>query len=414
MWLAFDKGKRQVLILLISSILGILIGILNSVLNTRNLSPELYGDYRYVQNIISFVSSLLLVGFFVSGSRLLAISKTEEYSRRIRGAMCIILVITIFVLMIIMTVLYVSSLYSGKDNLSTIYLVSIPLSCNILLLNYVDTTAQGDNHIGRIAIARIVPNLLYFIAAYLIYYFFSASPSLMLALYNGSAIVVLGIVILSTRPSFSDLKESMNLLYNENKHYGFNVYLGSVVGVSSQYLAGIALGQFCDTNIDVGYYTLALTIAGPLALVPSIIGTTYFKRFASENAISSRVFFASVSIMLISFMAFSLFIKYVVGFLYDSSYSSVSVYAVYLAIATSVHGLGDMLNRFLGSHGRGRELRNGAIACGLTIVFGSFVLVRFFGIQGAIITKIASSTIYCGFMYYYYRVFVKENDGVDE
>ena len=73
-----SNRKKQVFLLYGSSVVGLLVGVLNSVLNTRVLSPELYGDVRYVQNIISFVSSILLVGYFTSGSRLLAISKSDN------------------------------------------------------------------------------------------------------------------------------------------------------------------------------------------------------------------------------------------------------------------------------------------------------------------------------------------------
>ena len=47
-----SNRKKQVFLLYGSSVVGLLVGVLNSVLNTRVLSPELYGDVRYVQNII--------------------------------------------------------------------------------------------------------------------------------------------------------------------------------------------------------------------------------------------------------------------------------------------------------------------------------------------------------------------------
>ena len=58
------KQRKQILVLYISSLAGVLLGMINSVINTRALAPGPYGDVRYVQNIISFISSLLLVGFF--------------------------------------------------------------------------------------------------------------------------------------------------------------------------------------------------------------------------------------------------------------------------------------------------------------------------------------------------------------
>ena len=386
------------------------IGVLNSVINTRALAPDLYGDVRYVQNIISFVSSLLLFGFFTSGSRLLALSKDEKHSRQIRGILCTILAITVAVLMLTMTVLHFVSHFQGKDNLSLLYLIAIPCCGNVILLNYVNTTAQGDNHIGRIAAGRLLPSAVYCVLAYFIFRYYGATPGKMLALFNGSAVIILSIIILSTKPSFSHLKESFRILNEENKKYGFNVYLGSLIAVSTGYLAGITLGQFCHDNTNVGFYTLAVTIAMPLAMLPSIIGTTYFKQFASQNRIEKRVMLGSIGLTVLSCIVYIVFIKFIVLFLYDESYFCVARYASWIAVGTSMHGLGDMFNRFLGAHGQGKQLRNGAFACGIVLVLGSFVLVYFYQIKGAIATKIASDVVYLGTMVYYYMTFVAKND----
>lgn len=112
-----SKEKKQVLLLYGSSIIGVALGILNSVINTRALIPSEYGDYRYIQNIIDFVTSLLLFGYFTSGSRLLALSKTEQQSRDIRGAMCLILSIAIGILMFVMFMLGLLNVLPARANL---------------------------------------------------------------------------------------------------------------------------------------------------------------------------------------------------------------------------------------------------------------------------------------------------------
>ena len=405
-----SKSSKQVVLLYASSVIGLLFGVLCSVLNTRSLSPELFGDVRYVQNIISFVSSLLLFGYFVSGSRLLALSKDETYSRRIRGAMVAILLATVLVLSLVMLVLYIVSILNGKQNLTPLYLSSVFLGSNVILLNYVNTTAQGDNHIGRLAIARFLPSGVYLVVAFLVYRYLECSPTLMISLFNGTAVLVLAWIIISTRPSFLNLRDSLKLLYEENKSYGFNVYLGSLAGVSTSYIAGITLGSFCSDNANVGFYTLALSLATPLTMLPSIIGTTYFKSFAKENKINRKVLSYSIALTALSLIVFVAAIRFIVGILYDESYSVVAEYASWLAIGTSLHGFGDMINRFLGAHGQGRQIRNAAIICGLVIIFGSFVFVYLWNVNGAILTKNIGSLSYFLAMVAYYFKFIKSTN----
>lgn len=322
--------------------------------------------------------------------------------------MCVILSIALIVLMLSMTILYFYNKNVGIENLSLLYLVAIPVCGNALMLDYINTTAQGDNYIGRIAISRCIPYTIYFLIAYFIYKKLGATPELMLLLYNGIAVAVLSLVIISTRPSFKNIKVAFKALQKENEEYGFKVYVGSLIAVSTQYLAGISLGHFCEDNANVGFYTLALTLATPLTMLPSIIGTTYFKEFASSNKINKKILLGSSGITIFSFIIFVILIKYVVALLYNVSYQSVGTYAAFIAIGTSFHGLGDFFNRFLGSHAKGKEIRNGAVASGLMAIFGNIIFVYFWNINGAVLTRVLCSIIYFSMMFLYYRKYIKE------
>ena len=56
----FTKQTKQVVILYASTLSGVLLGVVASIINTRFLSQADYGDVSYVQNIINFIASLLL------------------------------------------------------------------------------------------------------------------------------------------------------------------------------------------------------------------------------------------------------------------------------------------------------------------------------------------------------------------
>ena len=404
-----NKQVKQSAVLFVSSALSVLLGVGTSVLNTSLLDPSQYGDYRYVTNLINFFASLLLFGYFVSGSRRLALSKSGEYSRSIRGAMIVILAIAICILMLCMLGSAVIHKLWLNPNVSSLFIIATPVCGAVLMLNYINTVFQGDNSIYKLSIARVVPSLLYLVVAWAILSKDTATAANIMLLYNGCAIAVLLPLIISTKPSLSGLKHAYNELKEENRSYGFNVYVGSIAAVSLSYLAGITLGLFSEDNVNVGYYTLALTIATPLSILPTVVGTTYFKKFAIQNFIDKKVLLITLGLSVACLLLYDLLISYVVEFLYDESYSSVATYAKYLAAGTTIHGLGDMFNRFLGSHGKGKELRNGAFLCGIIMVLGNIVLVYLWGINGAVATRILASIAYCLAMVFYYRKFVKNS-----
>ena len=401
-----SKQKRQAAILYVASLSGIVLGVLSSIVNTRYVDPEVYGDVRYVQNILNFISSILLLGFFQSGSRLLALSDSIKYSRQIKGCMVVILSVTVAIQMLFC---YIGGLvHLEKTNLSQLFWISIPVCGYPLLLNYMNTTAQGDNQIIRLSMSRLLPALLYVPIAYVVYKYFGATAQKMILMQWGIASIVLLSIIISTRPSFDNVKSVWSKLKKENRSYGSQLYIGSLVMVTTNYIAGITLGMFNQNNTEVGFYTLALTVTSPLATLPAIIGTTYFKEFSRQAQIPKKVMRATLLLTLVSCVLFIILIKPVVGFLYPKQYSSVGLYAIILSVGYSMHGFGDMINRYLGSHGEGRSIRNASIANGIFKVFGFTVLVYFFNVYGALITIVACDAIYMCTLIYYYRGIVKD------
>lgn len=401
-----SKSKKQIIILYSTTILGVGLGVLVSILNTRSLTPNEYGDVRYINNFISFFSGILLFGYFTSGSRLLALAKTKEEVLQLKGCLIGILTLTIIANILILAICgIVHHEYLHKNYYYLFYIV-LPVCGSTILLNYINTTSQGDNSINTIAAARIFPQLIYLIIAFLIYKLWGATSERMLLLQNGISVIILALLIWKNHFSFQHFKKTLKKLSLENKQYGLQVYYGSLTGVSVQYIAGITLGLFGTSNDEVGFYSLALTITTPLSMLPNVIGTAYFKQFAHQNSIPNKVLLWTTTMSVISLIGFIILIYPLVDILYDNSYKEVALYASTLAIGCSIHGMGDMFNRFLGAHGMGVYLRNSAWLCGAIAIIGYTCGVYWGGIHGAIATRIISSASYCILLIIYYRKFL--------
>ena len=394
------NNKTNTIILYFSSLISVVVGVGTSVLNTHSLSVADYGDVRYINNFMNFFSSIFLFGFFVSGSRLLAITTNSIKRRKINGAMIIMLSIASLSSVIS---LFLCSLGHNSQHLCSLFLYSLPVSFAPLLLNYVNNTFQGENRIINLSIARCLPSILYLFIAFVIYKYVHVTSVLMILLQNGILILVLVSCIIYTKPLFAGLKDVFKELFVENKRYGIHVYLGSVFAVGFSYLAGIFLGIFNSDNTDVGFYTLALTISNPLMILPSIVGTSYFKEFATSRTIKKKLLLVTAGFSFLSLILYIVLIYPVVIFLYDESYIPVAKIAIFLAFASVLHGLGDTFNRFLGAHGAGKCLRNGAFITGGILLIGNVMFIYLWGINGAILTRILSSLAYLLSMVYYYK-----------
>lgn len=399
-----SKSQKQVVMLYCATFMGAILNFVASKVNTDFLTKEAYGDVRYVLNIIQLISWLVLFGWFMSGGRLLALSNDSGKSARIRGALITYLGIA---LILLISATFITGLFHfGRPQVRFLFLCSLPVCAYPLLTNYMNTTAQGDNHIGRLALARALPVLCYIPIALFIFGRYGADSKSVLWLHWGVCSVVLILIIISTRPSFHNLKPVFESVREENRTYGIKLYWGSVVMVATNYIAGITLGLFNEDNVQVGFYTLALSFAQPLSYLPGIVGTTYFKRFVNEKKIPNKVLAVTILLSVLSCIGFVILIKPVVG-LYNPSYGIVARYAALLAVGFSIHGVGDMINRYLGSHGQGESIRNSSFACGAVKIVGSILLVWLWDVNGAIITMILSSAIYTVSLSVEYHSFIK-------
>ena len=406
--MSVTKQRKQVVLLYISTLTGVVLGMLSSIVNTHFMSPSDYGDVRYVQNIINFIASFLLFGYFLSGARLMALSNHAFYSRRIKAVMVIILLLACAVLAIAMIVCSLIH-YKSNPTIALLFIISLPVCFYPLLLNYTEQTTIGDNQIGRLAMARLFPFLVYVPLAYIVYSNIGASSIKMILLQWGIYSIIYVCIIVSTRPLFKRLHPIWNALQRENNKYGIQLYIGSLVMVATNYLAGISLGYFNDENTEVGFYTLALTVTAPLAYLPTIVGNTYFKKFASQPRIPTNIIVFTVVLTFISCILFLLIIKPMVLFLYSESYAIVGRYASFLSIGFCIHGLGDMFNRYLCSHAQGKSVRNASVINGIVKVIGYTALVAWLNTSGAILTTIICDVVYFSCLIYYYMRFVKRN-----
>lgn len=120
---------------------------------------------------------------------------------------------------------FIHHYYLHKNYYSLFYIV-LPVCSSTLILNYINTSSQGDNSISMIASARLFPQLIYLIIAFFIYKFYGATSERMLLLQNGIAVVVLIFLIFKNGPKFSQMKQTFKKLNIENKKYGLQVYWG--------------------------------------------------------------------------------------------------------------------------------------------------------------------------------------------
>ena len=400
--IAHRKEAVQVGSLYVSMVIGIALGFGVTIVNTRLLGPEDYGNLKFLIHVFTFTATVTTFGFFISSSRLLAIRENKHIKSELIGGSLTFASIISFLTIVILCIFsfFVDDLF--HPGLGRLIRLLSPLLFIFPFRMCLENILQGDNRILQLATFRIIPQLLYLLGALAFNYFVPLSLPTCLSIQLGCTALVILIMFWLSGPKTKYLHQMMSMIHRENKAYGFHVYLGMLANVATGQLLGIFLGYFLDTT-SVGFYSLALMITTPLSFVPSAFGTTLFKTFANRSSIPTKAFIGAICLSVLTLIAFFMLIEKIIILAYSAKYKPVVPLAYIAALGSTFQGFGDFINRFLGAHGKGRELRNTAFCVGAVTLAGCFVLIPSLGTTGTVISKMLSSVLYCSMMCHYYR-----------
>lgn len=397
-----NQRVHQSSILYISLVLQLAFGITISILNTRILGPEHFGNLKYLQSVFSITLSCLTFGIFITSGNLMAL-EDEKNTRKFIGEMLPIVgfVGATFIIVIIVFLLLSRFIYNYDllpyAKLSLPFLIALPLQI------FFEAIFRGGNNIYRLAIMNCCPQMLYIILILVLWKSGCYTLDIALVTFLGSVLAVGLIVLWTIKPVFVGMGEYTRAVIGENKRIGFPFYLGVIITYVSSNLGVITLG-FYQTPIEVGVFALATTVTMPISMIPNVIATTYYKDFVKLPGLPIKVSLFTIWLTALSLLGFVVVINPLFICLYGKEYGGALKFVYYMAIGFALHGLGDYVSRYLLATNKSRQLLIVSSFAGLVNISGYIGLVNLLGLSGAVMTKIAASSVYlCGVYWFYIK-----------
>jgi O-antigen/teichoic acid export membrane protein len=404
---------KQVVTLLSWNFLGIPLSIFTNIIITRFLGSKNYGDYMFINNVFNVAILILNFGLFQAANRALVLAKNKQTAREYYGAELIIAT-GIYLLIVISLFIFATFDKNIQDKgIKTEFFYVIPFACVYLFVPYFETLFQADNRIDLLVRARYLPKLGFFATALLIYFLFGNYVGnklfIIWSFYLSTQILVYIYIVKQIKVSFQNIKVRIKEIFNFNKKFGFNVYVGSLFSNVFAQLAGVLISYFGSDNAGVGYYSLALTLVGPLSLIPNVIATTHYKDFATIDKVPKKLLKITLFISLSATIALLVIIPPFIHIFYKKEFSEVIKLSYIASVGVMLYGLSDFFNRFLGSHGDGKALRNSSILVGISILVFNAILIPILHEVGAAITYLISGVVYFSTIIWYYRKMIKNS-----
>jgi O-antigen/teichoic acid export membrane protein len=409
----YQNNQRfsQAINLFAVNFLTIPLSIISSIIITRFLGPSAFGDFKFLNNIFSLAVVIFNFGFFQAGNRALVLTNDLQKAREYYGAELALL----GVLFLVMAFFLLG--YAFLDNniyekgLRNFFILLIPFSWVFLFVSYFEVLLQGDNRINLLANSRLYPKLGFFISVLIIYFYYANYKGNRLNIiwffFLITNILVFIQIIYKINPSFKNLASRTKEIFLFNKTYGFNVYLGSLLATGLSQLTGVMISYFGINNTGVGYFSLATTIAGPLAFIPNVIATTHYKDFSTKTSIPKKLLLLTLALSFAALVATLVLVRPFIKYFYGPEFFPVISLTYIVSFGIILYGLADFYNRFLGSHGQGRALRNSAFIVGISLMIFNITLIPIWGETGAAYTNVFSGLIYLLCIFWFYKRLVK-------
>lgn len=392
---------RQTSVMYISLVASLMLGIVSSIITTRLLGPQAFGDFKFLQVIWSVSMMFVTFGLFTTGGILITKKDTPESERSFMGSMLVIacVISVLFTVLMAFVSFPIGQLY-GQDLGNRVWLYSM-LMFVFPLQMYLQDALRGANDITSLALLNVLPQLIFILVAISVSYWLGFSLDAALLAYLIGIGVTVFVVVVRTKPSFRHARQGVQELMENNRAIGGHIYIAILITTATTQLSQFCLAYFFDTRL-VGMFALAITITMPLTMIPNAISTTFFKHFATLDRIPRKVILATLAISAATLLVFLAAIREIILLLYSEKFIEVVPLAYICAVGAILHGIADVYNRYLLAHGETRVLRANAFHLGVISVLGYLFLVAWWGATGAAATKLLVDVVYLGSMLFYY------------
>ncbi|HXU08615.1 MAG TPA: oligosaccharide flippase family protein [Blastocatellia bacterium] len=403
------ETTRQTGMLFSAQTAAMFAGFCASVIQARWMEPAEMGRFAFCLTIIVVSSLFFEFGISSAGARVLALAQDREAERQALGALVLVTIaISIAFSLFIALMAAPIDIFFHKD-VRWLLVASAALAFFQPFQLFIEQSCTGLNQIRRLSMFQLLLSGSYLAGLVLLV----ATQRLSAGTALGAYLVGVGIAsiwaLARLRPSFSGASHYVKLTLKETRGYGLNLYLARISGMASSRSDQLAIGYFLTDAAPLGMYAVAQKFSNPIAMMGRALATTRFRAFAKLPRVPSRIIKWNAAGVIAAATGLVVLGPIVLKLIFPK-YAEAAPLLIPFAAMNAFVGLFQPYNVFLGSHGRGAELRNIVLIVVVLTIAALILAVPRFGIAGAAWTGAVSMALDYVLHLYYYRKFARTLD----
>lgn len=370
-----------------SKVFLIVLSFINSILINRYLGPELRGEYAIILNLTNIIAVIL--GFNITSSYPYFLRKYKEnISEKIINTVIIQMFIYLFIIFIIYII-------GSRSSIIDLLLISIIVQFSNQL-DFITIIKNINKRNKLINISGLFQTILLFI----LYLFTSENIKYVIAVLICFHLTRILLYCWSNKIKFS-LNSNSDLRVKEIIKFSFFPTVTSLLTILNYNMDVIILDFFVGKK-DIGLYSLAVTLASMLWIIPDAFKDVFFNKTAKNDSILSLVLSIKINIYisLIVIILFTFIGNEFINLVYGSDFGG-SFYVCLILISGTIPMIFFKLISTLYQAIGKQHYSFWILALSVLINFViNILLIPLYGIYGAAISSVFSYLI-CGLIMMY-------------
>jgi len=376
---------------LITKVILVFFGVLNTVFINRYLGPELKGQYEYILNIINIAVLVLNLGVYQS----YPYKKRFDDQGDVKDKYFALIIIQFIVYLII-------------SILISIYTMNLVVTFATILISVMILTKQlmfitMIENINLRNLLNIGNQILYTVMLLSVFVFAPKSIYILFFILLIKDILIITKIIRSFKFSFKKSNVDYRLFF-EAIRFGFFPMITALLITMNYRLDVIILRNYVEFS-QIGLYTVGVGLADKLWIVPDAFKDVLFAKTAKSDSIDDinlsikiNIF---ISIIMISIVG--VFGKQIIYILYGKDY--IAAYSVTIIILIGIIPMlfFKLINTLFVSVGKQKISFIVLLISVILNILGNIIMIPLYGINGAAYSSVLSYFI-CGISFLtYYR-----------
>jgi len=358
----------------------------------KALGADSYGTYSFAIGLLTFIGIFFDLGYFSAAARLIA-SASGELEHDYTGA--------VYVLGLIFSVVFAGLVFIASqvsDHLFHVKVASILLAIvywsPAMIAPYLfEQTLKATGRLYLLSVWTIATKVFFvgLLALTVMRHNLSPRTAAVAQMVGGVAAIL--IVLASARPKIHDIRARLRDIQQEQARFGRPLYVGKIAQLGSYHTDKLLLAYFATAR-EVGWYMLAMAIAGFVSMFAQAVAASGFRGFSRLRPISRELRRWNTFGILVSSVGIVVGATVVIRFYLGSEYHTVPLLLVPAVVATGFQAAFQPYNSWLLANGFGIELRRLLfIVAGVNAV-SNLALIPSFGVFGAAVASILGMSTY--------------------